>query len=62
MESPVMTIKEAADYLKISQSTLYLLVHSRTFPSIKIGNSWRILKKDLDVWLKKQLEDKPESI
>lgn len=57
-----MTIKEAAEYLKISQSSLYLMAQSKSFPSVKIGGSWRIVKKDLDVWLAKQLEDKPESI
>ena len=62
MESPVLTVQEAAKYLKISTDTVYVLVRSQTFPAIKVGNSWRILHKELDEWLKKQYWEKPESI
>lgn len=60
--SPVMTVKEASEYLKISPDTAYILVRSHSFPAIKVGTQWRVLKDELDLWLKKQLEDKPELI
>jgi excisionase family DNA binding protein len=62
MESPVMTVQEVAEYLKVSTDTVYVLVRSQTFPAIKIGNSWRILRKELDEWLRKQYNEKPENL
>lgn len=60
MESPLMTVKEACAYLKVSTFTIYSnLVYREDFPAIKVGGSWRIIKKDLDAWIIKQLEDKP---
>jgi excisionase family DNA binding protein len=58
-DSPLITIKEAAEYLNISKDVVYLLARSKEFPAIKIGNSWRVLKKELDVWIAKQYKDKP---
>jgi excisionase family DNA binding protein len=62
MDSPVMTLPEASKYLKISLAKIYLMVHDKDFPAIKVGGSWRVLRKELDEWLSKQLEDKPEGI
>ena len=61
VESPLMTVQEAAKYLKISPDTVYVLVRSQTFPAIKVGNSWRILRKELDEWLQRQYLEKPEN-
>lgn len=62
MESPMMTIKEAAAYLKMSQPMLYVLARSQEFPAIKVGNSWRVIKKELDKWIERQYSEKPENI
>jgi len=62
MESPLMTVQEAAKYLKVSPDTIYVLVRSQSFPGIKVGNSWRILHKELDDWLLHQYRDKPENL
>ena len=62
MDSPVMTVQEAAEYLKVSPDTMYVLVRAKTFPAVKVGNSWRILRRELDAWLDKQLKDKPENL
>ena len=58
----MMTIKEAAAYLKMSQSMLYILARSQEFPAIKVGNSWRVIKKELDKWIEVQYAEKPENI
>lgn len=58
MKSPLMTVKEAAEYLKLCPDTVYIMVRAQTFPAVKIGNSWRILKNELDEWLSQQLKDK----
>ncbi len=49
--SPVMTVKEAADYLKINAMTAYRLAGSGQIPAVRIGRSWRFHKPTLDAFL-----------
>lgn len=60
MESPLLTVKEAAEYLRCHQNTIYVLVRAHEFPAIKVGCSWRIVRKELDDWIQRQLKEKPE--
>jgi len=45
----IVTAKELARYLKLTESTIYKLVSRRELPGFKIGGSWRF---DLDEILK----------
>lgn len=45
--SPLLTMKEAISYLKISRSTLYRLMWSGQLTGHKVGNSWRYYVDDL---------------
>jgi len=47
----IFTIKELAQYLKISISTLYKLAQEGKLPGQKIGKHWRFRKKAIDRWL-----------
>lgn len=52
MESrEIFTLKEAAEYLRISDRTLIKLIHSKQVPAAKIGRAWRLQKKALDSFL-----------
>ena len=48
----IMTIESLANYLKISRSTLYKLVHDGRLPGQKVGKRWRFHKDAIDEWLK----------
>lgn len=50
----LMTIKEAANYLRISSSTIYKLVEKGRIPASKVGGAWRFKKDVLDDWLNMQ--------
>jgi len=54
MDSEVFTFKEAKQYLRVSNSTLYRLVQARKIPASKVGRSWRFRKEKLIAWLEKQ--------
>jgi excisionase family DNA binding protein len=41
----IATAKEVAEYLKLTESTVYNLAHSGNLSGFKIGKSWRF---DLD--------------
>jgi excisionase family DNA binding protein len=61
-ENAIMTIGEVADYLKVTERTIYRLAGAKQIPAFKVGGSWRFSKADIDGWIKKQsLEGLDES-
>jgi excisionase family DNA binding protein len=48
----VMTLEEAAAFLKVSETTVYQLVRSGELKARKVGREWRILKSQLVEFLK----------
>ena len=52
-DSPVMTVKETADYLQVHMSTIYRMLKAGSLPSFRVGSDWRFRKADLDEWLRK---------
>ncbi|MFH1732575.1 MAG: DNA methyltransferase [Planctomycetota bacterium] len=47
----VMTLKEAAKYVRVSEKTLREKARAREVPSRRVGREWRFLKRALDEWL-----------
>ena len=47
----LMTIKDTANYLRMSTSTVYKLVEKGRIPAAKVGGAWRFRKDVLDDWL-----------
>ena len=44
---PLLTFKEAMDYLRVSRTTLYRLMAARTVPGHKVGHNWRFYAAEL---------------
>ena len=55
-ENAILTIGEVADYLKVTERTIYRLAGAKQIPAFKVGGSWRFSKSDIDAWIKKQSE------
>lgn len=51
-----MTIREVADYLKITEKTAYRLAAARDLPGFKVGGSWRFRRSEIDRWIDRQSE------
>lgn len=51
----LMTLEEAADYLKIAKPTLYRLLEEGKIPAFKVGNQWRFTKELINQWLWNQI-------
>ena len=49
--SQVLTLQECSEYLKIAESTIYLLARKGKIPCQKVGRNWRFSKDALDRWL-----------
>lgn len=46
-----LTVKEIQQILKIGTNSAYNLIHSKAFPVIKIGQSYRIPKTPFYAWM-----------
>ena len=53
-DNSIMTIGEVADYLKVTERTIYRLAGAKQIPAFKVGGSWRFSKMDIDGWIKQQ--------
>ena len=47
-----MTIGEVADYLKVTERTIYRLAGAKQIPAFAVGGSWRLSKVDIDGWIR----------
>jgi excisionase family DNA binding protein len=50
-DSPILTVKECCDFLKVCPSTIYRLLKRNGIPAFKIGSDWRFSKKQLTEWI-----------
>ncbi len=48
---PVMTLREAAHYLRLRTTELQTLAESGDIPAFKVDGKWRFLKNALDEWM-----------
>ena len=53
-ESEILTIKQVASYLQVTERTIYRLAASDGIPAFKVGGSWRFRKSDIDAWIASQ--------
>lgn len=49
--SPLLTVKEVARYLVLSEKTVYRLANTGKLPAVKVGGQWRFEPERLDNWL-----------
>lgn len=56
MEKRLLTIKETSELLNCPTSKTYQLVRSKGFPSLKVGQEWRVDKIKLEKWIEKQIQ------
>lgn len=56
-EGEILTIKEVADYLKVTERTIYRLAAAKRIPAFKVGGMWRFRKADIDSWIAAQFQN-----
>ena len=47
----IMTIKQVAEYLKVSPRSIYKLVKDGSIPTFRIMNMWRFERSKIDQWI-----------
>jgi len=46
-----LTVKEVAQYLKLSTDLIYKLAQQGRIPASKVGVAWRFKKEKIDRWM-----------
>lgn len=57
MKDDILTIREVAKMLKLTEKTAYRLVSEGEIPGFKIGGSWRFSRKELEKWIENRSSD-----
>jgi PTS system nitrogen regulatory IIA component len=58
MNDDILTIDEVAQYLRVSERTVYDWAQKGEIPSGKIGTAWRFKKSELEKWVNERLASK----
>lgn len=53
-DGEILTIKQIAEYLKVTERTIYKLAAAKKIPAFKVGGTWRFRKVDIDGWIAAQ--------
>ncbi len=53
-EGEILTIKEVAAYLKVTERTIYRLAADKRIPAFKVGGTWRFPRLEIEQWIRKQ--------
>ena len=53
-ENGILTIKEVAEYLKVTERTIYRLAAAKRIPAFKVGGTWRFRAAGIDGWIADQ--------
>ncbi|MGE7137427.1 helix-turn-helix domain-containing protein [Luteibacter sp. NPDC031894] len=59
-EFEILTIKQVAAYLQVTERTIYRLAGGKEIPAFKVGGTWRFSRQDIDGWIRKQTVATPD--
>lgn len=54
MTDDIMTIREVAQFLKLTEKTAYRFAIEGKIPGFKVGGAWRFRKSALEQWMDSQ--------
>lgn len=52
-----MTPREVAEELRVSDMTVYRLIHSGELPALRVGKSYRIREDDFDAYVARRFNE-----
>lgn len=47
----ILTIRQLAEYLMVSEKTVYRMLDRNQLPAMRVGAQWRFRRNDIDAWL-----------
>ena len=55
-EGEILTLKQVADFLKVTERTIYRLAAAKKIPAFRVGGTWRFTKAEINQWIQRQSE------
>ena len=55
-EGEILTLKQVADFLKVTDRTIYRLAAAKKIPAFRVGGTWRFSKAEINQWIQRQSE------
>lgn len=55
-EGEILTLKQVADFLKVTERTIYRLAAAKKIPAFKVGGTWRFSRAEINQWIQRQQE------
>ncbi len=53
-ESEILTLRQVADFLKVTERTIYRLAAAKKIPAFKVGGTWRFSRAEINQWIQRQ--------
>ena len=53
-EGEILTLKQVAEFLKVTERTIYRLAAAKKIPAFKVGGTWRFSKAEINQWIQRQ--------
>lgn len=53
-EGEILTTKQLAGCLKVTERTIYRLAAAKKIPAFKVAGTWRFSRAEIDQWIKQQ--------
>ncbi len=47
-----LTLEQIAEYLQMSESSIYKMAQGGKIPAYKVGRQWRFKREEIDRWVK----------
>lgn len=54
MSDDIMTIREVAQFLRMTEKSLYRYALEGQIPAFKVGGAWRFRKSQIEKWISQQ--------
>ena len=62
MRNSNLTVREVAQYVNRSETTIYNMLNQGEIPGIKLGGKWIVRKEDLDSFLDNKMAEQQSSM
>ncbi len=53
-EGEILTLRQVAEFLKVTERTIYRLAAAKKIPAFKVGGTWRFSKAEITEWIQQQ--------
>ena len=51
----ILNIRQLAEYLMVSEKTVYRMLDRNELPAVRVGSQWRFRRQDIDTWLSEEV-------